>query len=113
MATGFLGNATLIVGLVIQNPRKGNAADGFTFENGFREVDEIYVRPADLGTECDHVLSCLHCHVHHLAVPFVPVPGTRKDPLLRRGTVYNKVHGPVGAGTVGPDYDHFKRTGLG
>jgi hypothetical protein len=48
MATGLLGNATLIVGLVIQNPRKGNAADGFTFENGFREVDEIYVGPAGL-----------------------------------------------------------------
>ena len=48
MATGFLGNATLIVGLIIQNPRKGNAADGFTFEYGFCEVDEIYVGPAGL-----------------------------------------------------------------
>jgi hypothetical protein len=38
----------LVVGLVIQNPGKGNAADGFTFENGFREVDEIYVGSACL-----------------------------------------------------------------
>ena len=48
VVTRFLGNALLIVGLVIQNPRKGNAVDGFTCENGLREVDEIYVRPVGL-----------------------------------------------------------------